>query len=284
MEILHKEINIENVSIFYREAGNKAKQTILLLHGFPSSSHMFRNIMKELSNDYHLIAPDYPGFGNSSTPSPSEFEYTFDNLADITEKFIDQLNLSNIHLLVQDYGGPIGFRIAQKRPELIQGLIIQNANAYFEGIGEYPKKIKGYIEQEDFAGLTDFKNHLFSLEGIKSQYIHGTENPEKIDPSSYLTDHYFMQREGITAIQHALFDNYGTNFPKYAEWQTYFKEHQPKTLIIWGENDFFFTKEGAEAYKNDLKNVESHFFNSGHFMLEEHYAESAQLIDNFINK
>lgn len=278
-----KIINIDNLSIFYREAGNKDKETILLLHGFPSSSYMYSELINELSNNYHLIAPDYPGFGLSSAPTTSEFQYTFDNVAEITNKFIDELKLKNFYLLMQDFGGPIGFRIANKRPELIKGLIIQNANAYMEGLGEWPVKMKKMQQAGNFEGLQNFQDYLTSLEGIKEQHIGGAKNPTAIDPSFYLMDHAFLSRNGALEIQKAMLADYGNNFPKYSEWQNYMKTKQPKTLVVWGENDKFFSKAGGEAYNKDLKNIETHFFEGNHFMLDEYSQEVAELITNFIN-
>lgn len=282
MKTTFKSLDLNNLSIFYREAGEPHKETLLLLHGFPTSSHMFRDLIEELSESYHLIAPDYPGFGLSSAPDIAEFEYTFDHIAEVMEEFIEALKLSGFHLMVQDYGGPIGFRIANKRPEWIKSLIIQNANAYAEGLGELPKKIGAYIEKQDFEGYTAFKEFVFSLEGIKSNYLTGVKDPGKINPAAYLLDDYFMQQAGRKEIQHAMFDNYGSNYPKYPEWQNYFKEHQPPTLVVWGENDLFFSKAGAEAYSKDLKEINYHFFDSGHFMLEEYSSKVADIISSFI--
>ncbi|WP_394746895.1 alpha/beta fold hydrolase [Spongiimicrobium salis] len=281
-KISHKIATVNAIDIFYREAGDPNKPTILLLHGLPSSSHMFRNVMTSLADEYHLIAPDYPGFGFSEAPTIDEFEYSFDHISILMEGFIDQMELTSFYLLMQDYGGPIGMRIATKRPEAIEGLIIQNANAYMEGLGEWSQKIGGFVQSEDFEGLMDYKNYLFSPEGIKAQYTTGAKNPKAIDPVSYLTDSAFMQREGINTVQTALFMDYGNNFPKYPEWQQYLKEKQPPTLILWGENDKFFRKEGALAYRKDLKNASIHLFESGHFMLEEYATEAVALIRNFI--
>lgn len=279
-----KKIKIRGTEIAYREAGEQNKETIVLLHGFPSSSHMYRNVIKDLSNQYHLIAPDYPGFGLSESPSTDEFEYTFDNISSIIEGFLDAIGISSFYLMMQDYGGPIGLRIVNKRPQHIKGLIIQNANTYKDGLGEWAMKIGAYQKANDLEGLNNFKDYLMSFEGIKEQYISGAIHPEKIDPISYTTDAELMDRKGINAVQTALFYNYGTNFPKYPEWQNYLKEQQPKTLIVWGVNDKFFNKAGAEAYAKDLKNVDIHFFNGGHFMLEEYGNEVTELIKNFINK
>jgi len=278
----NKQIEIDGLSIFYREAGNPAKETILMLHGFPSSSHMYRNIIEGLSKDYHIIAPDYPGFGFSATQSPEKFEYTFNNVTKIIEQFVTALQLDEFYLMMQDYGGPIGLRIATAKPERIKGLIIQNANTYLEGLGEWPQKMKKLREAEDYEGLTVFKDWLMSIEGLKAMYLNGASDASKVDPISYLTDEAFVQRKGNNEIQTALFQDYGSNFPKYPEWQTYLKDKQPKTLVLWGVNDKFFSKPGGEAYGKDLKDVEIHFFDGGHFMLEEYPEESIALIKDFI--
>lgn len=277
-----KTIAIDNLSIYYREAGDKNKETILLLHGFPSSSYMYNKLIDELSDDYHLIAPDYPGFGLSSAPPPSTFEYTFDHITDITNKLIDTLQLHSFYLVMQDFGGPVGFRIANKRPELIKGLIIQNANTYMEGLGEWPAKMKQMQQAEDYEGLKNFQTYLTSFEGIKEQHIGGAKNPDAVDPSYYLMDHAFVSRNGAIAIQKAMLADYGSNFPKYPEWQNYMKTKQPKTLVVWGTNDKFFSKAGGEAYSKNLTNIETHFFEGSHFILDEYSEEVAQLIKRFI--
>ncbi|SEM31789.1 Pimeloyl-ACP methyl ester carboxylesterase [Aquimarina amphilecti] len=280
----NKIIDINGISIFYREAGIENKETILLLHGFPSSSYMFKDIIKVLSDEYHVIAPDYPGFGLSAAPSPSDFNYTFDNVTNVIEQFIDVIRLNSFYLLMQDYGGPIGFRIATKRTELIKGLIIQNANAYMEGLGEWAMKIGTFQQANDLDGLNNFKDYLMSIEGLKEQHLTGASNPSNVDPSYYLMDNAFLNRKGAKEIQTVMFFNYGANFSKYQEWQNYFKTHQPRTLIVWGENDKFFSKSGGEAYSKDLKNIQSYYFNGGHFLLDEYYTEVAEKIKKFINK
>ncbi|RKR12467.1 pimeloyl-ACP methyl ester carboxylesterase [Maribacter vaceletii] len=283
MNTQNKTIKINGLSIFYREAGAQNKEKIILLHGFPSSSYMYKDLIKELSTKYHLIAPDFPGFGLSSAPTTSEFDYTFDNVANIMEDFIDALQLDSFYLFVQDYGGPIGYRIAVKRPNLINGLIIQNANAYMEGLGEWAMKIGKFQKDKDTDGLINFKNYLLSLDGLKEQHLGGALKPLSIDPSYYLMDNAFLSRAGAKEIQTAMFFNYGSNFSKYAEWQNYFKIHQPKTLIVWGINDKFFNKTGGEAYSKDIKNITSCYFNGGHFLLNEYAVEVAEKIKDFIN-
>lgn len=283
-QISFTRIAIDNVEIFYREAGQNNKETILFLHGFPSSSFMYRHIMERLAGAYHVIAPDYPGFGHSSILPVTEFSYTFDNIALVMEKFIDALALKKFHLYMQDYGGPVGFRIAAKRPELIQSLLIQNANAYTEGLGPAVQQIGALQQAGDERGLRAAVDHMISFEGIKEEYIHGAENPELISPDAYTMDAYFMKREGVNPIQQTLFSNYGTNFPKYKEWQDYLRKYQPAALIMWGRHDNIFTVPGAEGYKKDLPQAELHILNGGHFALEEHHAAIAGLITAFLLK
>ncbi|WP_442591549.1 alpha/beta fold hydrolase [Pedobacter sp. AW31-3R] len=284
ISVCYRTLTISNVEIFYREAGNPEKPTILLLHGFPSSSHMFRNLIEQLSADYHLIAPDYPGFGYSSCPDPSEFDYSFDHLSEMMELFIDALKLEDINIYMQDYGGPVGFRIIKKRPKLVSSLIIQNANVFLEGLGPDVQKIGALAEAQDLAGLDAAIEYMMSLEGIKNQYVSGTLHPERISPDSYFMDLFFFGQPGKKAIQKILFANYSSNFPKYPEWQAYLREHQPPVLIIWGKNDAIFPGSGAVAYQRELPGAELHLFDGGHFLLEEYGIEAARLIRSFLQK
>lgn len=279
--VYHKRISIKGVEIFYREAGDATKPVILLLHGFPSSSHMFRDLINDLSDSYHLIAPDYPGFGQSDAPSPDTFDYSFDNLAVIINAFIDALNLRKLSLYLQDYGGPIGFRIATLRPELIEALIIQNANAYNEGLGEALAPLVAYIQNPDETTVQPVKDFL-TIEGTKWQYTDGADDVTKISPDSYITDQYYLNRPGNQEIQLTLIRNYGTNLPLYKIWQNYFRQYQPPTLVISGKNDKLFTAPGAEAFKTDIKDAQIRLLNGGHFVLEEKHAEAAGLIKTFL--
>ncbi|MDJ1503116.1 alpha/beta hydrolase [Xanthocytophaga agilis] len=282
--IYFKTTKVDNLNIFYREAGVGNPQTILMLHGFPSSSHMYRNLIKELASRYHVVAPDYPGFGMSSCPSPSEFSYNFDHLAEVMEKFTVRLNLSAFNLYMHDYGGPVGFRIAVKHPEWIQSLIIQNANVYEDGLGPDVQFI-GQLEQSgDTEGLKKAVEFMLSQEGIKQQYTYGALNPEIISPDAYLMDHFFMERHGIKAIQSILFQNYSTNFPQYPLWQNYLRTYQPHALVLWGKNDKIFIAPGAEAYRKDLKEVEIHLLDGGHFVQEEQFELMAIQIDEFLTR
>jgi len=278
-----KTVKIDGLDIFYREAGDKNKPTILLLHGFPSSSHMFRYLIDDLSADYHLIAPDYPGFGQSSSPSVSTYNYSFDNLAQTINRFIDALGLEEFTLYVHDYGGPVGFRIATQRPGLIQALIVQNANAYNEGLSEALIPLVSYIQNqtEDTEKGARF---FLSSDAVKWLYTEGVEDVSKISPDGYTIDQYYLGRPGNDEIQLALFRDYGTNLPLYDEWQAYFRRLQPTTLVISGKNDKLFLAAGAEAFKKDIKGAQINLFNSGHFLLEEKHAEAASIIKSFLVK
>jgi pimeloyl-ACP methyl ester carboxylesterase len=278
-----KTIKVDGLDIFYREAGDKNKPTILLLHGFPSSSHMYRDLINDLSTDYYLIAPDYPGFGQSSSPSPSEYDYSFDNLALTINHFIDALELKKFSLYVHDYGGPVGFRIAVQRPELIQALIVQNANAYHEGLGDALKPLVAYIQNQNAETEKGARGFL-SFDALKWLYTDGAEDVSKISPDSYTTDQYYLSRPGNDEIQLALFRNYGTNLSLYDEWQTYFRKHQPPTLVISGKNDKLFIAAGAEGFKRDMKDAQVSLLNGGHFVLEEKHVEAASVIKSFLKK
>ena len=278
-----KTVKLDGLDIFYREAGNKNKPSILLLHGFPSSSHMFRDLINDLSADYHLVAPDYPGFGQSSKPSVSEYEYSFDNLALTISRFIDALGLKKLSLYLHDYGGPIGFRIAAQRPELIEALIVQNANAYNEGLGDALTPLIGYIQnqnQETEKAARFFLSHA----ATKWLYTEGAEDASKIGPDGYTIDQYYLDRPGNDEIQLALFRNYGTNLPLYDKWQSYFRKYQPATLVISGKNDKLFLAAGAEAFKRDIKDAQISLLNGGHFLLEEKHTEAAEAIKSFLVK
>ena len=272
-------VSIDGLDIFYREAGSRDNPTILLLHGFPTSSHMFRNLIPALADRFHLVAPDYPGYGNSSMPTVHEFDYTFDHLAEIIEKFITAINLKKYSLYVMDYGAPVGYRIAAKHPERVQSLIVQNGNAYEEGLREFWEPIKAYWQDkspENASKLT----HLVTLEATKWQYTNGVRNLEAISPDTWTIDQHFLDRPGNDEIQLALLYSYGTNPPLYPQWQAYFRQYQPPTLIVWGKNDYIFPADGAYPYKRDLKDVEFHLLDTGHFALEE----EGDAISNYITQ
>lgn len=280
---LYKTMAIDGLDVFYREAGPESAPAILLLHGFPTSSHMFRNLMPALSDRFHLIAPDYPGFGHSSMPAVDEFDYTFDRLADVVEKFIRKLGLEEYSLYVMDYGAPVGFRIASVHPDRVQALIVQNGNAYGEGLREFWEPIKAYWKEQTETNADALRN-LLTIEATKWQYTHGVRNEEAISPDNWIIDQALLDRPGNSEIQLHLFYDYGSNPALYPEWQTYFREHQPPTLVVWGKNDYIFPAEGAHPYKRDLKNLEFHLLDTGHFALEEDGDAIADLIRRFLGK
>ncbi|MCZ6776136.1 MAG: alpha/beta hydrolase [Ignavibacteria bacterium] len=279
----YKTVKVNGLSLFYREAGSESAPTLLLLHGFPTSSHMFRNLMTELSDSYHMLAPDYPGFGNSEQPPMKDFDYTFENLSNIIEGFLDTLGVKKYSIYLMDYGAPIGFRIAAKYPNRVETLIIQNGNAYEEGLREFWDPIKKYWKDrtsENAKPLAEF----ITPEGVKWQYTHGVRDPQVVSPDNWNVDLRHLTREGNPAIQLALFYDYQSNVPLYASWQAYFRKHQPPTLIVWGKNDYIFPAEGAHPYKRDLKDLEFHLLNTGHFALEEDGHEIARYIRDFLGR
>jgi len=279
-----KTVKVDGLSIFYREAGDPSEPTILLLHGFPSTSHMYDALMSDLASKYHLIAPDYPGFGSSSQPDPASFSYSFDHLAAIMGDFINSIGLKKFSLYMQDYGGPVGFRIASAYPDKISALIIQNANAYTAGLGDGFRNIMKMEEAGDQKGVGNILRQIVSLDGIKVQYTQGASSPENIAPEVYLTDFYYVQRPGNADIQSALFYDYHNNLAQYLSWHRYFKAHQPPALIVWGKNDPIFTAPGANAYQQDLPKAEIHLLNGGHFALVEYHREIAAYIISFLQK
>ncbi|GJL78639.1 MAG: hydrolase [Nitrospinaceae bacterium] len=280
---LHKTIEVDGVKIFYREAGRKDAPTLLLLHGYPTSSHMFRHLIEDLSHRYHLLAPDYPGFGQSAQPPMADFSYTFDNIAKIVEGFLQALNVEKFSVYLMDYGAPIGYRIAAKYPERIESLIVQNGGAYEEGLREFWDPIKKYwneYTEENGKALEGFH----APDGLKWQYTHGVQNVETISPDNWNIDLQHLTRPGNNAIQLAMFYDYRTNVALYPEWQAYFREHQPPTLVVWGKNDHIFPADGAHSYKQDLKNIEFHLLDTGHFALEEEGDAIADHILRFLAK
>ena len=276
--------SVRGRKLFFREAGSKDSPTIVLLHGFPSSSHMFRELIPQLSDNFHVIAPDYLGFGYSDAPSVQEFEYTFDNLATHVEDLVlKNLGLKQFSIYVQDYGAPIGYRIASKHPDAIQSIIVQNGNAYEEGIGGAFDPMKPFWANRNPETEEPVRN-LLTKEMTIFQYTHGVTNPDRISPDSYTLDQFFLDRPGNAAIQLDLLYNYQTNLALYARWHEYFRSRQPKMLILWGKNDPFFTVEGAKAYRRDISNAELHLIDTGHFALEDFGRFIAERIRNFLGQ
>jgi pimeloyl-ACP methyl ester carboxylesterase len=281
---LYKNIKIDDVDIFYREAGSINRPTIVLLHGFPSSSHMFRNLIPILAKNYHVIAPDYPGFGQSDAPSVTQFDYTFDHIAQIVDKFLAALNINKYSLYVMDYGAPIGFRIAAAYPEQVQAIVVQNGNAYDEGLNcDFWKPLKAYWADPSDQNAEPLKK-FFEIDATKWQYTNGVKDLETISPDAWTIDQAYLDRRGNKEIQLAMFKSYGSNPAHYSEWQAYFRKKQPPVLIEWGKNDEIFPPEGAYPYKRDLKNLEFHLLDTGHFALEEYGPQIANDMLRFLNK
>ncbi len=281
--VTYKTVKTDGLDIFYREAGSPKNPTVLLLHGFPTSSRMYRNLMPLLADRYHVIAPDYPGFGESSMPTVDKFDYTFENLTNLIDEFAQTLKLERYSIYLQDYGGPVGFRLAVKHPERVQALIVQNGNAYDEGLRQFWDPIKAYWKDRTDDNALPIKK-IFTSEGTKWQYTTGVRNIENLDPDMWTTDQFLMDRPGNKDIQLQLFYSYGSNPPLYPAWQEYFRKYQPPTLVVWGKNDFIFPAEGAEPYKRDLKNLEFHLLDTGHFALEEDGDQIAAYMNKFLDK
>jgi pimeloyl-ACP methyl ester carboxylesterase len=285
VQMHYKTAKVMDLDIFYREAGPKDAPMLLLLHGFPTSSQMFRNLIPSLADKYHVVAPDYPGYGHSSMPSRDQFAYTFDNLAAVMDAFTENVGLTRYALYVQDYGAPIGYRLAVKHPERITAIIVQNGNAYDEGLdNEFWKPIKAYWKEPKSQQKRDAIRNLLTYEATKWQYMTGAKDPELVSPDGAAHDQFLLDRKGNDEIQLDLFLSYGSNPPLYPSWQAYFREHQPPMLIVWGKNDPIFPPAGAEPYKRDLKTLEYHLLDAGHFALETNGDEIAKLMRDFLGK
>jgi len=255
--------------LFCREAGPRDALTIVLLHGFPTSSHMFRNLIPQLADRFHVIAPDYVGFGYSDAPNANEFEYTFDNLAaHVEELLFGVLGLKKFSIYVQDYGAPVGYRIASKHQDAIEGIVVQNGNAYVDGIGGAFDPMKPFWVNRN-AETEKPVRALLKKEATVFQYTHGVKDSEQISPDAYTFDQFFLDRPGNDAIQLDLLHDYQSNIALYDGWHEYFRNQQPRMLIVWGKNDPFFTVEGAKAYQRDLPKAELHLIDTGHFALED---------------
>jgi pimeloyl-ACP methyl ester carboxylesterase len=273
--------DVDGYEVFYREAGDAAKPTLLLLHGFPSSSHMFRDLIPLLADEFHLVAPDLPGFGRSALPPREEFTYSFDHLAEVIGRFTEVIGLRKFAIYVFDYGAPTGFRLAMAHPERITGIISQNGNAYLEGLSEGWDPIQRYW-REPTAANREAQRAMLTPASIRWQYEHGVPDVSKVSPDGSALDAYYTGRPGVDDIQLDLFLDYASNVKLYPAFQAYFRQHQPKLLAIWGQNDPFFLPPGAEAYKRDLPQAEVQFLDTGHFALETHAGEIAAAIRRFL--
>jgi pimeloyl-ACP methyl ester carboxylesterase len=277
-------VTIDGLEVFYREAGDPDNPTVLLLHGFPSSSHMFRNLITSLSDEFHLVAPDHIGFGRSSMPSVNQFTYSFDRLTEITEKLIDHLGLQRFAIYIHDYGAPIGLRIASTRPDRITAIISQSGNAYMEGFTPFWDVL--FAHAKDRAANDDAVRQYLTAEKTRWQYTHGVpaDRLDRIAPEAWLLDQAGLDRNGNDAIQLQLFWDYQFNLDGYPKFQEYFRTHQPPLLVTWGKNDEIFGAAGAEAYRKDLPNGEIHLLDAGHFALETHGDEISGYIRSFLNR
>jgi pimeloyl-ACP methyl ester carboxylesterase len=280
--IRNRRIDIDGVEVFYRESepDRADAPTLLLLHGFPSGSHQFRGLMQALGSRYRLIAPDYPGFGH--TRAPEDFTYSFDRLADVIEGFVEQIGLERFAMYLFDFGAPVGYRIAQRHPEWITGLVVQNGNAYKAGLSEGAKAFTALRPEDD--GAEAQIRGLLTLDGTRSQYEGGVADPASIDPSAWTLDQHFLDLPGRKEAQVALAFDYKSNVERYPQWQAWLREHRPPALIAWGRDDMFFPEPGALAYLADLPDAELHLFDTGHFALETHLPEIAPLIADFLDR
>ncbi|MGO7180694.1 alpha/beta fold hydrolase [Rhizobium brockwellii] len=279
----YRSASVEGVKIFYREAGPADAPVVLLLHGFPTSSHMFRNLIPLLADRYHVIAPDYPGFGQSDAPDHKDFKYGFGAYADIVDKLLSGKGVNKYAMYVMDYGAPVGYRLALKHPDRVSALIVQNGNAYEEGLREFWDPIKAYWS-DGSPEHREALSGLVTLETTKFQYTDGMSDISRISPDNWVQDQALLDRPGNKDIQMDLFYDYRTNVPLYPDFQKFFRDRQPPTLIVWGKNDKIFPAEGAHPYLRDLPKAEIHMLDTGHFALEDKLDEMAPLICDFLDR
>jgi pimeloyl-ACP methyl ester carboxylesterase len=283
--ITYRSVAIDGVRIFYREAGPADAPALLLMHGFPSSSHMYRDLMPRLADRYRVIAPDYPGFGYSDFPDPKAFGYSFERYAQVVDRFVAHLGLARYALYIQDYGAPVGLRLALLAPERVSALIVQNGNAYDEGLSRDWDALKAHWREPTPASREQLRGWL-TADGIRQQYTAGLGEAQaaRISPDGWNLDWLLLNRPGNIDVQLDLFADYRSNVELYPRFQRFFREHRPPTLIVWGRNDPFFTVEGAKAYQRDLPDAELHLLDAGHFALETHAAEIAALMREFLGR
>ena len=281
--INYRTAEVDGLKIFYREAGPADAPTLLLLHGFPSAGHMFRDLIPLLAERFHLVAPDLPGFGQSDMPSRDSFKYTFDNLAEAISRFTEVIGQRRFAIYIFDYGAPVGLRIAAKHSERITAIISQNGNAYEEGLSEGWSPIQAYWREPTQANRDALRSFL-APETTRFQYTHGVSDPSLVSPDGRSLDDYYLTRPGAHEVQLDLFLDYSSNVPLYPAFHAYFRNHQPPFLAVWGKNDPFFLPAGAEAFKRDIPGAEIRFFDTGHFALETHCAEIAAAIRDFLDR
>jgi pimeloyl-ACP methyl ester carboxylesterase len=282
-KITYRAANVDGMKIFYREAGPTNAPTLLLLHGFPTSSHMFRNLIPLLADRFHIVAPDLPGFGQSDLPSRDAFGYTFARLAEVIGRFTEVVNLKRFAIYIFDYGAPTGLRIAIKHPERITAIISQNGNAYEEGLSDGWNPIQTYWREPTKANRDALRSFL-APETTVWQYTHGVSDTSMVSPDGYSLDNFYLARPGAHEAQLDLFLDYASNVALYPQFQAYFRNRQPPLLAVWGRNDPFFLPAGAEAYKRDIPSADVRFFDTGHFALETHCAEIATAIRDFVGR
>jgi pimeloyl-ACP methyl ester carboxylesterase len=280
--ITYRTANVDGFNVSYREAGAPDAPALLLLHGFPSAGHMFRDLIPLLADRFHIVAPDLPGFGQSDMPARSQFAYTFDHIADVIDRFTEVIGLKRFAIYVFDYGAPTGFRLAVKHPDRITAIISQNGNAYEEGLSDGWNPIRAYWQDASTANRNALRDFL-KPESTIWQYTHGVPDATQISPDGYSLDNYYLSRAGADEVQLDLFGDYKSNVALYPAFQAYFRTHKPPFLAVWGKNDPFFLPAGAEAFRRDIPQASVRFFDTGHFALETHAAEIAAAIRDFLS-
>jgi pimeloyl-ACP methyl ester carboxylesterase len=279
--LTYRKVDVDGIGVFYREAGPKDAPTILLLHGFPTAGHMFRDLIPQLSDRFRLVAPDLPGFGESDMPAPGTFTYTFENIANVIDRFTEIIGLPHFAMYVFDYGAPVGFRLAVEHPDRINAIISQNGNAYEEGLSDGWNPIRAYWQEPSLANREALRSFL-APDTTRWQYTHGVPDVTAVSPDGYSLDNFYLARPGADEVQLDLFGDYRSNVALYPTFQEYFRKHKPPFLAAWGKNDPFFLPAGAEAFKRDIPGAQVHFFDTGHFALETHANEIAALIRDFL--
>src|ERR1700740_213104 len=284
--VFYRTLNVEGLEIFYREAGPRDAPAVLLLHGFPSSSHMFRNLIPKLADKYHVVAPDFPGYGESSAPSVNDFDYSFERLAAVTEKFTEKLNLSSYALYLSDIGASVGFRLAVMHPERVTAIIVQNGGAHVEAINKefLTGGLSDSWEERSEKNAEVLLDWLLTIEGTKWHYLHGASDPSTISPDNWVIDQAYQDRPGNKDIQLSILYNAKRDLDVFDDWQQYFRKHHPPTLITWGKNDGIFTGEGAELLKREIPSAELHLLDTGHFALEEEGDRIGSLMHDFLDR